>query len=107
MRIMQRILLALTLILCVSGCSKLGEGVGRRPLIIVSDPPVFSEDEKTVLGKVSSEHPELARKIVGRNNELAAAIESYNKKSVEYNRDIMSQIGFNPEEIDKLYPKTP
>jgi hypothetical protein len=96
--------LFLTSLLCVS-CAKLPEGAGKWPKLVPKNPaPVFTDDEKIVLADFAKSNPEIARKIVGRNNELAALIESYNKRAREHNRKVLEVAGFDKDEIDRVEP---
>ena len=103
-----KILLALTLLLCVSvGCNgQLPEGMGRKPRITVGPPPVFSSDELEVLQSLAKEHPAIAKKIVGRNHELAAAVEEYNRQAAKTNYKLYLALGHSPDEARAILKST-
>lgn len=102
---MLRVLPVLILVLCVSGCQKLPEGAGKWPKLIPSTQPItWDEDEQEVLKRWAAERPDIARKIIARNNDLAALIESYNKKARDHNRKVLEVCGFDDEDIKKLEP---
>ncbi len=97
------VLLALTI--CASGCTESRQGAGVRPIIYVGPKPEFTPDEQKILGALSSQHPDTAKKIVGRNNELSDAIAAYNRKAIDHNRKLMQDVGVDQETIDRVYPK--
>lgn len=97
--------LFLILLLCGSGCDKLPEGAGKWPKLIPKNPaPVFTDEEQITLTGFARANPEIAKKIVGRNNELAALIESYNRHARDHNRKVLEVAGFDKDEIDKIEP---
>ncbi len=97
--------LCLTSALWISGCSsKLPEGMGRWPKIDAGEKVEFSAEEMAVLTEFAKANPEIARKIIGRNNAQAAAIKKFNEKAREVNRNILKTVGFSEEEVNKLEP---
>lgn len=103
---LKRLGIALLAILSISisGCTSLPGGAGRRPIIEVGAPPVYGIEERAVLDELAKRYPELAKKIIGRNNELKAAIDAYNERAVAFNRELMKVVGFTDKEVDALYP---
>ena len=92
------------LLLCAS-CQKLPEGAGKWPKLIPASQPIeWSDEEKAVLKRWAMERPDIAKKIVSRNNELAALIDSYNRKARDHNRKVLEICGFDKEDIEKLEP---
>ncbi len=70
----------------------------------MSPPVAWTLDEKAVLEVFAREHPVIAKKIIGRNNELAAAVEAYNKEARATNRQILSAVGYTEKEIEAMEP---
>ena len=75
------------------------------PDIIVSPSPTLTPSEAFAAAQFSHDNPELAKKIVGRNNELAAAITAYRKQMITHNRDVAKMAGMEQSKIDLIYPK--
>ncbi len=95
--------LLLTLLLCSSGCS---QSIGALwPDIKVGPSPTLTPEEAVVAAQFAKENPELARKIIGRNNELSAAIKEYHKQMIAHNRMVAQQAGMESDKIDLIYPK--
>lgn len=101
----QKILAVAIFLIFVSGCGRLPSGVGIRPEIQIGPKPEFSEEEKIILSKFSSDYPTISIKIIGRNNEQAEAIDKYNALAKEHNVKVLNSIGLPSEDINKLYPK--
>ena len=102
-----KIPLVLTLVLFASGCSPaLPEGMGRKPRIKISPAPVFSAEELAVLGELSKQYPATARKIIGRNNEMAAAIDEYNRQAAKTNFKLYTALGHSPDEARAILRST-
>lgn len=101
-------LLALTLLLFVSvGCNgQLPEGMGRKPRITVGPAPSFTPEELDVLKALASEHPAIAKKIIGRNHEQAAAIEEYNRQAAKTNYKLYLALGHSPDEARAILKST-
>jgi hypothetical protein len=95
--------LVLTLGLYVSGCSGQTPNV-FWPDIKVSAAPKFTDAELSALDEFSKLHPELARKIIARNNELAAAVDAYNKAKREHNRNVLKILNVPDDKIDRIEP---
>ena len=102
-----KILPALILLLFVSGCTgKLPEGMGRKPRINLSPAPSFSAEEQAVLAELSRQYPATARKIIGRNNEMAAAISEYNRQAAKMNFQLYQALGHSPDEARAILRST-
>lgn len=102
-----KILPALILLLFASGCNgQLPEGMGRKPRINVGPAPSFSVEELTVLRELSRQYPETARKIIGRNNEMAAAIDEYNRQAAKTNFKLYTALGHSPDEARAILKST-
>jgi hypothetical protein len=95
--------LLLTSVLFVSGCDGQAPNV-FWPDIVVSKAPQFSPAEHAVLDELSRTNPELAKKIIARNNELAAAIDAYNKAKREHNRNVLKILKVPDDKIDRIEP---
>lgn len=103
-----KILPALILLLFVStGCNgQLPEGMGRKPRITVGEAPKFTPEEMAVLKTLATEHPAIAKKIIGRNNELAAAVEEYNRQAAKTNFKLYTALGHSPDEARAILKST-
>ena len=98
--------LLLTSILFVSGCSPdLPSVSGRWPRINVSAPVDYTAEERAMLAEFAKRYPETAKKIIGRNNELADAIEAYNRHSAAQNYAFYTVLGHKPAELDSIMLK--
>jgi hypothetical protein len=89
-----------------SGCeAEIPEALTLWPKIELGAPPVLSPDGLAAFNGVAARYPEDAKKIIGRNNELAAKIKWYNRRARDHNREIYEKIRMPKEQIDKLEPK--
>jgi hypothetical protein len=106
LKLLQKLLattLVLTLLLSASGCSGQTPNV-FWPDITVSAPPQFSPEEVALLAEFSKQYPDLVKKIIARNNELAAAIDAYNKAKRNHNRNVLKILNVPDEKIDRIEP---
>lgn len=102
-----KILLALTLLLFASGCNQvLPEGMGRKPRIKISAPVQYSPEEMATLQDFGKANPTIAKKIIGRNNEMAAAIDEYNKGAAKTNYQIYKSLNHTADEARAILKAT-
>ncbi len=93
----------LTLLLCAS-CSAPNLGA-LWPDIVVGPPSNFTPEEALALNQFAHDQPAIARKIVGRNNELQAAIAAYHKSMIKHNREVATAAGMEQSKVDLIYPE--
>jgi hypothetical protein len=97
--------LLLTSLIWVSGCDNfVADSAGVWAKIEISAPPTLSPDGLKAFNEVSAKYPEDAKKIIGRNNELLAAIKAYNEKARKHNRELYEKIHMSKAQIDTLEP---
>lgn len=97
-------LLATVFLISISCVSCDAKRYGRRPYAKPPPPPVYTVEEQAVLAQFAKDHPQIAKKLIGRNNELAEAIKALNEKNNAFNRKLLEDIGYEADEAARLEP---
>jgi hypothetical protein len=106
-KLVTTLVIPLTLIsvLFVSGCDDfVANSAGVWAKIEVGPAPALSPEGQAAFNAVAKQFPEDAKKIIGRNNELVAKIEEYNRQARKHNRELYEKIHMDPKKIDILEP---